>query len=168
MPRATAGDAASVSVTDTNGVFTVTAAFVVKQSPRTVMSVLTDYEQIPRFIPDVQVSRVVERTPAGAVVEQQAVTRFMFFSKTIHLMLVVQESGLAIRFSDRHGKSFALYHGVWTLSQRDGLTVVDYQLTAKPSFDVPGFVLKRILRRDATVLIDRLKVEVASRENRQP
>lgn len=155
-----------MTVTEVNGTFNVTAAFAVSESPQTVIAVLTDYERIPKFMPDMQVSRVIERTASGVVVEQQAVSRFMLFSKTVHLLLDVQELGLAIRFRDRGGKSFASYHGGWTISQHDSLTVVDYQLTAKPSFEVPAFVLKRLLRRDSTLLIDRIKAEIVSRENR--
>jgi ribosome-associated toxin RatA of RatAB toxin-antitoxin module len=166
VPRA-AVDEASVSVTEKLGVYTVTAAFAVTESPQTVIAVLTDYDRIPTFMPDVEVSRVIERTPAGLVVEQKAVSRFLLFSKSVHLLLDVQEHGLAIRFRDRCGKSFASYHGGWTISQHDSLTVVDYQLSAKPSFEVPAFVLKRLLKRDSALLIDRLKAEIASRENRR-
>lgn len=155
-----------VNVTEAGGVFTVSAAFAVTESPSTVIAVLTDYDRIPRFMPDVQVSRVIERTPTGAIVEQQAVSRFMLFSKRVHLVLDVQETGSMIRFRDRSGRSFASYEGSWTISQHDSLTVVDYQLEAKPSFDVPALVLKRLLRRDSAQLIDRLKAEIASREDR--
>jgi hypothetical protein len=56
-----------------------------------------------------------------------------------------------------------LYQGAWIISQHDSLTVIDYQLTAKPSFEVPAFVLKRLLKRDAVQLIDRIKAEIAAR-----
>jgi len=44
---------------------------------------------------------------------------------------------------------------------------VTYELSAKPSFDVPEFLLKRLLKRDASQMIERLKAEVAARA-RQP
>ncbi len=166
IPHAATGQA-PVTVTEANGVFTVGAAFAVSESPQTVIAVLTDYDRIPTFMPDVEVSRVIERTASGLVVEQKAVSRFMLFSKTVHLLLDVYEHGQAIRFRDRCGTSFASYEGGWTISQHDSLTVVDYQLTAKPTFDVPAFVLKRLLRRDSALLIDRLKAEIAARENRR-
>jgi F420-dependent methylenetetrahydromethanopterin dehydrogenase len=36
-----------------------------------------------------------------------------------------------------------------TVADRDGLTVIVYRLAAKPAFDVPAFLLKRLLKRDA-------------------
>lgn len=167
VPRATAEDDAAVTVTETNGVYSVTASFAVSEPAQTVIAVLTDYDRIPKFMPDVQLSRVIERTPTGVVVEQKAVSRFMMFSKTVHLVLEVQEQGQSIRFRDRCRGSFTTYHGGWTITQHDSMTVVDYQLTAKPSFEVPGFVLKRLLKRDSGVLIDRIKAEISDRANRR-
>jgi hypothetical protein len=63
------------------------------------------------------------------------------------------------------GKSFARYEGGWTIGERDGKTHVTYELSAKPSFDVPEFLLKRLLKRDATQMIERLKAEIGSRAN---
>jgi carbon monoxide dehydrogenase subunit G len=160
-----AGSAAvsRVDVTESGGVYHVTAAFAVSASPQAVMAVLTDYERIPTYVPDMEISRVIERTSGGAVVEQQAVSRFMLFSKRVHLLLEVREDDGLLRFRDRCGKSFAEYGGSWTVSQQDSLTVVDYRLDAKPMFEVPAFVLKRLLKRDAALLIDRIKTEIAAR-----
>lgn len=162
---ASADGVPAVAVTETGGVYTVSASFAVHESPQTVIDVLTDYDRIPKFMPDVQVSRVIERTSNGAVVEQQAVSRFMLFSKAVHLLLDVQENGHAIRFRDRSGKSFVSYQGGWNISEHDSMTVVDYHLAAKPTFDVPAFVLKRLLKRDSALLIDRIKAEITLREN---
>lgn len=108
----------------------------------------------------------LERTGASAIVEQEAVSRFMLFSKRVHLVLDIIEDAGSIHFRDRCGKSFASYEGAWIISEHDSVTVIDYQLTAKPSFDVPAFVLKRLLKRDAAQLIDRLKAEITARADR--
>jgi carbon monoxide dehydrogenase subunit G len=163
--HANSGSEPRVNVTEAGGVYTVTAAFAVSDAPHTVVAVLTDYDRIPKFMPDVQVSRVLERTAAGAVVEQEAVSKFLMFSKRVHLVLDVREDTGLIRFRDRCGTSFTSYEGQWVISQHDSLTVVDYQLTAKPSFEVPAFVLKRLLKRDAGQLIDRIIAEINSRTN---
>lgn len=156
-----------IDVSESGGMYSVTAAFAVTETPQAVMAVLTDYARIPEFMPDVQISKVLERTGATAVVEQEAVSRFMLFSKRVHLVLEVREGADSIRFRDRCGSSFASYEGSWLISEHDSLTVVDYQLSARPSFDVPAFVLKRLLKRDAGQLIDRIKVEIAARADRR-
>jgi len=160
-------NAPRVEVTEAGGVYSVTAAFAVTESPQTVMAVLTDYARIPTYVPDMEISRVIERTPTGAVVEQQATSKFMMFSKRIHLVLEIREDAGVIRFRDRSGESFESYEGGWFISAHDSLTVIDYRLSAKPAFDVPGFVLKRLLKRDAARLIDRIKAEITEREDRR-
>ena len=51
-----------VDVTEADGVYTVSATFAVAESLHDVVAVLTDYDRIPKFMPDVQVSKVLERS----------------------------------------------------------------------------------------------------------
>ena len=163
---ATATDAAPVvTVREEAGIYRVVATFRVSQPAAIARAVLTDYEHIPRFMPDVRTSTVLERTATGLIVEQEAIARMMMFSKRIHLVLVVEEAAGTIRFRDRCGQSFDLYDGGWTLtSPETGGTTIEYVLTAKPAFDVPEFLLKRLLKRDSTEMIRRLQTEIASRD----
>ena len=154
-------DVPDVMVSELNGVYQVSATFSVAQSASVIFDVLTGYEQIPRYMPDVRSSRVVERSDGRAVVEQEAVARVMMFSKRIHLVLDILEAQQTIRFRDRCGKSFERYEGAWTLTVKSPEHVeVRYELTAKPSFDVPAFLLKRLLQRDAREMIRRLQNEM--------
>lgn len=152
-----------VTVREERGTYAVTARFEVPQSPEIVLAVLSDYEQIPRFMPDVKTSVVLERSPGRLVVEQQAVSKFMMFSKEVHLVLEVVESGRSLEFTDRCGKSFKRYTGAWRLEPKGSGTLVTYELTAQPGFDVPEFILKRLLKRDSTNQINRLRTEFAAR-----
>ena len=156
-----------VTVREDGGVYTVAASFAVAEPASTVFAVLTDYEQIPRFMPDIRRSSVLKRSEGMTVVEQEAVARLMMFSKRIHLVLEVRDTAGTIRFRDRCGKSFARYEGGWTIAERDGQAVVRYDLTATPSFDVPEFLLKRLLKRDALQMIERLQTEMTAR-SREP
>ena len=156
------GNAPEISVSDAAGVFRVTAVFTVPAPPAAVAAVLTDYERIPEFMPDVKTSQVLERSGAGLVVEQEAAAKFLMFTKRIHLVLDVSEDRGTITFRDRCRKSFAQYEGAWRLSGGETTTVV-YELSAKPAFDVPAFVIKRLLKRDAAAMIERLQTEIVSR-----
>jgi ribosome-associated toxin RatA of RatAB toxin-antitoxin module len=164
---ASAAPEPNITVREESGIYNVAATFTVPQARSFVMAALTDYDQIPRFMPEVRISTVLERREDGAVVEQEAVARFMMFSKRVHLVLDVQQERGAIRFRDRCGKSFARYEGVWTIGERGAATHITYELAAKPAFQVPEFLLKRLLKRDAIQMIERLQVEIATR-SRQP
>jgi carbon monoxide dehydrogenase subunit G len=144
--------------------YRVDASFEVPVPPSVALAVLTDYERIPRFMPDVKTSVVRERFSGGAVVEQEAVPRVMFFSRRVHLLLEVREAGDTVSFQDVCGRSFVWYAGAWRLSERDGRTVVRYELNAQPAFDVPEFLLKRLLRNDAKQMIEHLRAEIAVRQ----
>lgn len=160
---AESGPAPTVSVREERGVYSVSARFHVPQPPAAVLAVLTDYENIPRILPDVTSSIVRERSAGRAVVEQVAVSKMMMFSKKVHLVLEITEAPDAIRFVDRCGRSFEKYEGSWRVTARAGGSDVVYELTAKPSFDVPEFLLKRLLKRDATRTIERLTAAITER-----
>ena len=106
---------------------------------------------------------VLERSAEGLIVEQEAVSKMMMFSKRVHLVLKVSEIDNVIRFEDRCGESFKRYAGSWTIGESGAGTTVTYQLTAEPTFDVPSFILKRLLRRDSRRMIELLQAEVARR-----
>jgi hypothetical protein len=153
-----------VGLRQVDGTFTVTATFEVAHTMPLAAAVLTDYDQIARFMPDVRKSVVVERQGGGAVVEQEAVARLMMFSKRIHLLLEVDQGEAVIRFRDRSGRSFKRYEGSWRLAAVNGRTTITYELTAQPAFDVPEFLLGRLLKRDAKRMIQGLRLEMARRE----
>lgn len=155
-----------VSVRSTDGRYVVVARFETDAPAAIVREVLTDYEAIPRFMPDVRHSEVRERDGQRVLVEQEAVSKFMLFRKTVHLVLEVTEGERVLAFRDLSGKSFESYEGAWTLESDGARTLVSYTLSAEPRFDVPGFVLKRVLGANARETIDHLRAEAALRAAR--
>jgi ribosome-associated toxin RatA of RatAB toxin-antitoxin module len=160
-----AADEPPVNVTESGGVYRVSATFSVLETPDVALAVLSDFERIPQYVPDMKTSTVRERNAEDTVVEQEAVAKFAMFSKRIHLVLRVIESAGTIAFRDECGKSFAVYDGSWVVKPAAQGSTITYRLAAKPTFEVPGFVLKRLLKRDASDLIARIKVEMAARGN---
>jgi carbon monoxide dehydrogenase subunit G len=153
----------AVSVREERGVYTVRATFEVSQPAATAFAVLTDYEAIPRFMPNISSSVVLERAGVRALVEQEAVSRLMMFSRRVHLVLDIEEGANTLTFADRCRRSFVRYEGAWRLAEQNGRTLLTYDLTAQPTFDVPEFVLKRVLKRDSAEMIERLRREIAAR-----
>ena len=160
---AAAQEQPSVSVREANGAYVVEARFTVDARPDVVRAVLTDYAGIPRFMPDVRTSVVRRRAGDAVIVEQEAESKFMLFSKRVHLVLDVNEGPRVITFRDLCGKSFDRYEGSWTLASDGDKSTVVYTLTADPSFAVPGSVLRRLLDRNARQTVDQLRAEAARR-----
>ena len=155
-----------VTVREERGIYSVKARFHVPQAPAIAFAVLTDYEHIPRFMSDIKTSWVLERSAGRAVVEQEGISRFMMFSKRVHLVLEIAETGDSVRFRDRCGRSFSSYEGQWSMVASGGGTDIIYELTADPSFSVPETLLKRLLRRDSGRMIESLQQEMAARASR--
>ena len=99
-------------------------------------------------------------------VEQCATAKYLMFSRDIHLELLIREEPDTLRFGDVAGTSFRQYEGAWMLTTVDGGTQVAYELAARPAFGVPGFVLRRLLDRDARAMIERLRTEIGARTTR--
>jgi ribosome-associated toxin RatA of RatAB toxin-antitoxin module len=156
----------TVTVRENQGVYFVAARFQVAEPPDAALAVLTDYERIPRFMPNIQKSIVRERGADHVIVEQQAVSKLMMFSKKMHLVLQITEEPDALRFTDVCRADFRRYEGSWTATAIEGMTEIRYELTADPSFDVPEFILKRVLRRDSRDMIAALQQEMAARSAR--
>ena len=168
MASAVGGVVGGVIVQEQGGAYRVTARFQVPQSAAAVLAVLTDYEQIPRYMPDVKTSTVRSRGAGRVMVEQEAEARTLMFSKRIHLLLDIHESADGLWFVDTGGTSFTEYEGSWRLAVAGGETEVIYELRARPAFDVPRFVLARAMRKDATKMIEQLQVEIAARQATTP
>ena len=83
--------------------------------------------------------------------------------KACALVLRVNECDGTIRFRDECGKSFARYEGLCKVTVQNGRTAIEYQLDAKPKFDVPALVLTRLMKRDAVQMIERLQAETTRR-----
>ena len=148
------------------GVYVVAASFDVPHPSVIARAVLTDYANIPRFVPDIRTSVVLARADGVTYVEQEAVSKFLMFSKRVHLQLAIREQGDVIAFTDECGRSFRRYAGSWRLTEQDGVTRVQYELTAEPAFDVPDFLVARVLGRDAKGMIERLRAEMDRRRQR--
>jgi hypothetical protein len=136
VASAVAQPRADVTVHESGGIYRVAATFSVPQSAAETMEVLADYDGITRFMPDVRTSTVLERDDDYAVVEQEAVAKFLMFSKRIHLVLEVHQTPGDLRFRDRCGYSFSSYEGRWTVAEVDGRTNINNELTARPAFEV--------------------------------
>ena len=153
----------SVTVREADGAYVVEARFQVAAPAQVIREVLTDYAGIPRFMPDVRSSVVRRRAGDAVIVEQEAESKFLLFSKRVHLVLDVMEGERVITFRDLCKKSFEKYEGAWTLSPDGNRATVVYTLTADPSFAVPASVLKRLLDRNARQTVDYLRAEAARR-----
>ena len=70
---------------------TVSASAVMKVDPHVAWAVLSDYDHLARFIPDMKSSRVVSRDGNKVRVEQKGDVGFFFYKEPVNVLLEVHE-----------------------------------------------------------------------------
>ena len=170
LPAFAQEPAAHVSVTrvDAGGeqVFEVLASGNVKASPAAVWKVLTDYEKMPEFVPDLEKSKILSRSGNKAILEQAGVARFLFLSRSINLVVHISEepiSSIDIKLVTGDMKAYACRWEMTALPDNGG-TRIAYSGKLVPKFYVPGMLGSNIIRRD----IERMMAAVLLRLDQQP
>ncbi len=162
-PRASAAVTLDIE-TEAPRTYVVRGAFDVAASTAAAWAVLTDYDRLPSFVPDLKASRVRERTANGVLLEQEATGRFFVFRRDIRVLLRCRETpGERLEFEDTLGADFELYRGSWTLRPEAGGVAVRYELRAKPKGRAPGVVARRALHRGARELLEQVRLEILRR-----
>ncbi len=153
--------------TDGEQVFVVTASGTVKASPAAVWKVLTDYEAMPDYVPDMDKSKVISRAGNRVLIEQAGVARFLFLSRAIELVVHASEEPISSIDIKLVSGDMKLYSCRWEMTPvpETGGTRIAYSGKMVPKFYVPGMLGSNIIRRD----IERMMKAVLERlDARQP
>jgi ribosome-associated toxin RatA of RatAB toxin-antitoxin module len=147
-------------------VYQIRSSGTVKAAPTAVWRILTDYNHLADYLPNLTSTRVVSRNGDTVIVEQLGVARFLFFSRTIRLVVQVNE-----RAPDRIDiglieGDMKVYRASWELSPLTGAmgTRVVYTATIVPKFDVPGIVGTRVVKRDVAEMMAAALLRLDRRE----
>lgn len=158
------GIGVQVVATDARGTYHVESQFFVEASRRAAWEVLTDYDHLETFVPSMRRSEVKERRGDERLLEQEWVTRVLFFVRTFSVLLAVrEESETSILFRDLSGKDFEFYEGSWRIEPSRRGVWVRYELRAKPLFGAPGFVVTRMLKKTAQDFLGEVRLEILRR-----
>jgi ribosome-associated toxin RatA of RatAB toxin-antitoxin module len=134
--------------------FDITASGSVNAPPALVWKVLTGYERMPEFVPDMISNRVVSRQGNRLLLEQQGRARFLFFRRDIKVKVeVVEEPSSAIDVNLISGDMEA-YRCRWELlPQPDGSTRIHYRGSVVPKFYVPAMLGVPLIRSDVRTML---------------
>lgn len=145
-------------------VFDVSASGTVAAPPAAVWKILTDYERMPDFVPDMHTSRVLSRSANRVIVEQYGVARFLFIRRDIHLIVQVAEQPMSVIEISLVAGDMKLYNCRWELVPlpETGGTRILYSGKISPKFYVPGMLGSNLIRSD----IERMMSAVLERLDR--
>ena len=139
---------ADVKIEKHEGIYYVEGRVQIAAPDRIVWEVITDYDNLETFMPDMVSSDSLGfDSDGGILLDQVGIANFFLFSRKIHALLEVKEDFLlGITFRQKEG-DFKLYEGSWGLERADKGSVLTYSLKARPDFFVPGFLLKSLLKK---------------------
>lgn len=150
---------------ETQQMFDVSASGTVKASPAAVWKVLTDYEAMPDYVPDLKMTRVMSRSGNRVVVEQAGVARFLFLRRSIHLVVSVTEDPISSIDIELMQGDMKVYSCRWELTPiaDTGGTRIAYTGKLVPKFYVPGVLGTSIIRRDIERMMTAVLVRLDER-----
>lgn len=130
-------------------VFEVVASGTVRAAPAAVWKVMTDYEAMPDFVPDLEKNKVISRAGNRVLIEQAGVARFLFLTRAIELVVQASEEPMTSIDIRLVSGDMKVYTCRWELTPLpDGGTRIAYTGKMVPKFYVPGMLGSNIIRRD--------------------
>jgi ribosome-associated toxin RatA of RatAB toxin-antitoxin module len=131
-------------------------------------SVLTGYEDYPRFITGLSESRVVDRRSDGVVIEQKGELGLLFFRQSIRTRMLVSESPPMVVVSRGIDGSFKDLAGRYELQPVSGGVRLTYAGSFVPDFFLPPIVgitlVRHFLERNFTELAAEITRRSAGRQ----
>ncbi|XP_020100065.1 uncharacterized protein LOC109718303 [Ananas comosus] len=128
-----------------------------------VWSVLTDYERLADFIPNLVYSGRIPCPHEGRIwLEQRGLQRALYWQIEARVVLDLQElpdsaNGRELHFSMVDG-DFKKFEGKWSVKAglRSSKAVLSYEVSVIPRFNFPAIFLERIIRSDLPVNLQAL------------
>lgn len=130
-----------------------------------VWRILTGYDRMAEFVPEMESSKVLSRNGGEVIIEQFGVARFLFMSRTIHLIVrAVEQPMSSIDISLMSG-DMKHYEARWELVPvpETGGTKIIYHGKLLPNFYVPSLLGSKMVRND----IERMMNAVLARLDRR-
>ena len=130
----------TVVTTRSGAIFEVEASAEIQGSLGRAWRVLTDYERLTAFVPDLQVSRVVSRERNTALVDQKGAARLLFFSYPMDVRLAITEYPYERVVSHSIAGNFREMRSTYTLAMRKEHVFLQYSGRMVPDFYVPPLI----------------------------
>jgi len=133
--------------------------------PRTVWAVISDYDRLAEFIPDMHSSRVIRRDGDQVLVEQTGEFGFLLFRQPIEVRLAVAESPPRRIVARAVGGNLQSLEGRYAVESLPGGQVrLSYSGQVVPGFQVPPFVTRMAVRSTMARQFQAMVQEIVRRD----
>jgi len=152
------------AMVDGHAEFSIRAEVRVRASIARTWQVLTDYDRLASFVPDLQSSVRLPwpGAPAGYnLVEQHAVARLLFLRQPITLVLQVREKPMSVIDMTLQSGNMRKYDARWELlPDAVHAVLLRYSGTLSPDFYVPGLFATTLMHRDLAAMLTAVAAEI--------
>jgi ribosome-associated toxin RatA of RatAB toxin-antitoxin module len=139
---------------------TVNASVLMQVDARIAWEVLSDYDHLSRFIPDMKISRVVSRDGNRVLVEQKGDFGFFFYRQPVDVMLEVVEDPRRRIDARRISGNIRDLETHYDLKASDAGVRLDYAGRFIPEFSVPPLfgmpMVRRIVERRFRAMVEEI------------
>jgi ribosome-associated toxin RatA of RatAB toxin-antitoxin module len=155
---------------DAMHVYEVDATGAVLAPPAAVWKVLTTYERMDEFVPDLESCKVLSRNGNEAIIEQFGTARFLFMSKSIHLVVRATETPMTAIDIALISGDMKHYESHWELIPvpETGGTRIVYSGRLAPNFYVPGILGSQMIRGDIERMMGAVLTRLDSKRDPEP
>ncbi|MES2934650.1 MAG: SRPBCC family protein [Pseudomonadota bacterium] len=147
--------------------YEVQATALVRATPQEVWQVLTDYERMHEFVPDMASCKVLSReasAPNAITLEQHGSMHFLFFSQAIDLVVRVVEQPISTIDITLVSGNMKAYSSHWeirpVLGNKMTGTQISYQGKLTPDFYVPRLFGVSLMRSNIQNMFEAVMVEI--------
>ena len=137
-----------IRIARNQGAFKIDASLRVEAHHHIAWQVLTDYNNLARFVPGMQTSQVVSGPGEPLLLKQTGQSGFLLFTLPIEVLVRITETPLeAIRF-EAVGGSFKNKQGEWRIERQADATLLIYRASITPGFWVPPQIGTAVIGQD--------------------
>ncbi|XP_031473417.1 uncharacterized protein LOC116245933 isoform X1 [Nymphaea colorata] len=148
----------------------IKASITVEEDEEAVWKVLTDYEKLADFVPNLVCSERIPCPHPGRIwVMQKGMQRALYWHIEARVVLDLQElssaeAGKELYFRMVDG-DFMKFEGKWSLKAgvRSSTTILSYELNVIPRFNYPAIFIERIIRSDLPVNLQAIASQAEKR-----
>ncbi len=160
LVRAAAGEAIETRIARQGEYITVNASALMQVDARIAWEVLSDYDHLAQFIPDMKSSRVVSRDGDRIWVEQKGEFGFFFYRQPVDVVLEVVEEPRHRIDARRISGNIRDLETHYELKASDAGVKLDYVGRFIPEFSVPPLfgmpMVRRIVERRFRAMVEEI------------
>lgn len=131
-------------------------------SPQQAWTVVLDYDALPRFMPSIDSSRVLRRVDDTALVHQVGTGRFVIRKHMQFDLEFRRQDAQRVDFRQTRG-DFKEFSGFWSVVPDSGGVRISFSSALRSSLLLPGPLVRRVIRRQARLMMPALVGEIARR-----